>query len=104
MNFRYTPSLKKLILCTAFCVAMGATVAFAHSWYPAKCCSGTDCKPVPCDSLVELKGGDMGYVDENGKAYRFAKEKINPSEDNECHVCIHATSDQPLCVFIINSF
>lgn len=98
MNFRYTPSLKKLILCTAFCVSMGATVAFAHSWYPTECCSDQDCKPVPCDSLDETKDG-LDYINENGRVYKFDKEQIRPSQDKECHVCISSNGITPYCVF-----
>lgn len=78
-------------------------ITLVHSWYPTRCCSGTDCKPVPCDSLDETQTG-INYTDEHGKVYEFSKSQINPSEDQYCHVCIYPSTDRPLCVFTINSF
>lgn len=71
-------------------------ITLVHSWYPPECCSGQDCKPVPCDQLVEMGNGDWKFEDKV-----FSKEKIRLSEDQYCHVCIHPFSGNPLCAFIV---
>jgi hypothetical protein len=32
-----------------------SSAAYTHSWYPNDCCHDADCRPVPCDELVETK-------------------------------------------------
>lgn len=80
--------------------------AIAHDWYPSKCCGGQDCKPVPCDALIEQKDGTVKY-EEDGIKYHFGQPL--PSEDSKCHVCIRPafdgeTTPQPMCVFTLQSF
>jgi hypothetical protein len=74
--------------------------AYSHSWYPQDCCRGQDCRPVPCDELVETRYGLMwrGTV-------LFNETQVRPSLDQFCHVC--AKEEQgaiipylPLCVFV----
>jgi hypothetical protein len=36
--------------------------AHAHSWYPKNCCNDADCRPVPCDELVETRNGRGGAL------------------------------------------
>lgn len=76
-----------------------STVALAHEWYPLSCCSGHDCHPVDCDSLIQTTKG-ITY-----QSYEFVKDMIKPSQDNLCHVCISNEFSKemtpvPHCVFI----
>ena len=74
--------------------------AHAHSWYPKNCCHGADCRPVPCDELVETRNGIMwrGVV-------LFNDAQVKPSQDQFCHVCAKEQTGTllpylPLCAFI----
>lgn len=64
---------------------------FVHSWYPSNCCSGNDCRPVPCKELIVQDNGNVKY-----KNMEFSKEQKKYSPDGLCHVC-HTT--YPICVF-----
>lgn len=72
----------------------------AHDWYPAACCSGNDCHPVPCEQLKEV-GRNLVY-----QGFSFYDTMIKPSLDEACHVCISNEfsienySPVPHCVFI----
>jgi hypothetical protein len=70
-----------------------SSLLFIHSWYPEECCSGKDCKAVPCEQITELNNGNLKY-----EALEFSQEKIHPSQDKYCHVC--AGSSTPRCIFI----
>jgi hypothetical protein len=77
--------------------------AYAHSWYPHDCCHGQDCRPVPCDELVETRYGLMwrGVV-------LFSETQVRPSLDQFCHVCAKEQKGTiipylPLCVFVAPS-
>src|ERR1700722_8506421 len=77
------------------------SAAYAHSWYPHDCCHDADCRPVPCDELVETRHGVMwrGVV-----LFNDAQEKA--SQDRFCHVCAKEQVGSsllpylPLCAFI----
>jgi hypothetical protein len=80
-----------------------STAAYAHSWYPKDCCHGADCRPVPCDELVETRNGLMwrGVVP-------FTETQVKPSQDQFCHVCAKEQRGTilpylPLCVFVAPS-
>jgi hypothetical protein len=60
----------------------------AHSFYSSQCCGGTDCHPVPCDQLVEARGGWLYLPTGN----EFAEEQVHPSQDRNCHVCLGSDS------------
>lgn len=83
-------------------VLAGTHQVLAHSWYPAACCSGTDCAPVACESIDERSGGVMTW---NGWVYTPNQIKI--SQDVGCHACHYgphdeAGADRPgLCLFIL---
>lgn len=95
MIYRYMPSLTLKTLCTAFSVAMGATVASAHGWYDPMCCSDKDCHPInSCEELVEQKDGTVKWGE-----YTFTKDKEKPSHDSKCHVCIY--NGTPLCFYTL---
>lgn len=71
----------------------------AHSWYPFVCCGGQDCHPVPCSDLINT-GKDYVY-----HGIHFLKEQVQPSLDNQCHVCISNenilnATPIPHCAFI----
>jgi hypothetical protein len=77
-----------------------SVVAHAHSWYPTDCCHGADCRPVPCDELVETRNGIMwrGVV-------LFNDAQVKASQDQFCHVCAKEQKGSllpylPLCAFI----
>jgi len=74
--------------------------AFAHSWYPKNCRHDGDCRPVPCDELVETKNGIMW----RGVAL-FNDAQVKASQDQFCHVCAKEQKGTllpylPLCAFI----
>ena len=73
---------------------LAASFILIHGWYPTACCGGFDCKPVPCDQLVEGRGGwiylPTGTV--------FDDFRVQPSQDRNCHVCI--INGQGACAFI----
>jgi len=80
-----------------------ATPALAHSWYPAACCSGTDCEPLPIENISESKDGwtinfcsntRPGLCIANGFVKR-GQEKI--SQDGGYHVCFNAS--RIICFF-----
>lgn len=83
-------------------VSLG-TSTWAHSWYPPECCSGHDCRPVPCEALTEIPQGVRFTT--LGITYR--KDQIRASQDSMCHVCYSTyrgvdgkETYTPHCVFI----
>ena len=102
LNFVHVPALRGVRLglwrLRCCCSAVGA---HAHSWYPKNCCHGADCRPVPCDELVETRNGIMwrGVV-------LFNDAQIKASQDRFCHVCAKEQAGSsllpylPLCAFI----
>ncbi len=65
-----------------------------HGWYPQSCCGDFHCHPVPCEELVEGRGGwvhiPTGTV--------FDDFRVQPSKDRFCHICI--INGQGACAFI----
>jgi hypothetical protein len=73
------------------------TLVFVHDWYPSSCCGGSECQPVPCDQLVEARGGWLYLPTGN----YFHEAQVQPSPDRNCHVCIMKGGDhRSLCAFI----
>jgi hypothetical protein len=70
--------------------------AFAHSWYPSDCCSGTDCKPVPASDIQELPGGCFVYKPTGNQ---FCGSQVRVSQDKDWHVCISPSTGNSLCLF-----
>ncbi len=70
-------------------------------WYPIECCSRQDCRPVACEDLEELPGGQVRDI-QNGQTY--TREMVRPSQDAKCHVCTHSglPNSGPICVFTVN--
>jgi hypothetical protein len=85
--------------------------ARAHDWYDRQCCGDNDCRPVPCEQISAQNGG-FEYRDARDRAtYFFTRDKMKPSFDENCHVCLHAVNswdshhDQsvktsPICVYL----
>ena len=63
-----------------------------HSWYPQECCSGNDCKPVPCGDILPIEGGYMW----NGLT--FLNKIVKSSPDGLCHVC--HLGERTFCLFL----
>lgn len=86
----------------------GAPV-FAHSWYPADCCSDRDCWPMGVDSDAKEPDPKVvpgGYLTHDG--HFVAEKDTRPSKDGRFHVCryggareagIIATS-RGICLFV----
>jgi hypothetical protein len=76
------------------------TVMPAHSWYSAQCCGERDCKPVPCEELVETPHG-WKYLPTGNE---FVNEQVRPSQDRFCHVCLGgmlgSAVKRSICAFI----
>lgn len=70
-----------------------SSIILAHSWYDPWCCNDKDCRPVPCTELIEQNNGDLEY-----KGYIIPKDKIKPSQDKDCHVCIFL--EQGRCAYV----
>ena len=65
----------------------------AHDWYDRECCSNEDCRPVEnCDEIEILPNNKAKWQD---KIF----EKIKPSKDNKCHVCITHWG-KPMCTYV----
>jgi hypothetical protein len=75
--------------------------AVAHSWYPARCCGGEDCKRV--DSIEMLADGDMLFRAGSIAVVVPAEFMRLPSPDNDAHVCFYRVGTgyyRPRCVFV----
>ena len=82
-------------------VVCGTQQAFAHSWYPVKCCSGQDCMQV--DSIEMLDDGDMLFRAGSISVVVAAEFQRLPSPDNHTHVCVYRVGSgeyRPRCVFV----
>lgn len=73
----------------------------AHSWYPNECCSGKDCKPIPCEEITEVSSNLMRYKD-----LEFKGPMIRDTKDNSCHICTYeyilngTKLYMPRCIFV----
>ena len=65
--------------------------AQAHSWYPIECCKSKeehgDCRPVPCEELLEDQHGGVDYRAPEGSKIYVAPSRVHPSPDSKCHIC-----------------
>lgn len=69
-------------------LALAATPAVAHEWYPTWCCSGGDCGPLAGERVQPMLDGYM--VD--GKFFVPAKE-ARKSMDGRYHGCFPKPDD-----------
>ena len=93
------------IVLVAVLWGLASCKAGAHEWYDGMCCSDKDCHPIAsCSELTENADGSISWGN-----YTFAKERIKPSQDSQCHVCIYdspgmfnttGSHQVPMCVYI----
>lgn len=79
-----------VLICLAL-VSWRAEQVFAHSWYPARCCSGGDCIPVPESAVTSTPGGfNVIWSDPIwGSVNEFVDRKqAEPSQDTQYHICL----------------
>jgi hypothetical protein len=75
--------------------------AYAHSWYPPRCCTGQDCKKV--DRIDRLPDGGMIMYFGTFDVQVPAGFRQMPSQDADAHVCVYRNSIGrlvPRCVFM----
>jgi hypothetical protein len=93
---------RALALVSAFAAVLLPTPdAAAHSWYPAKCCSGEDCMKV--DSIEKLPDGDLLFRAGAVSVVVPAEFRRQTSPDNDTHVCVYKVRGgeyRPRCVFV----
>lgn len=77
--------------------AMWVTPASSHELYPSECCSGRDCRPVPCSELVydPVRRQTIYLPTQTPSA---STPRVSP--DGNCHVCIVSGASQAVCVFL----
>jgi hypothetical protein len=68
-----------------------ALIILAHSFYSDACCSGNDCRPVPCDQIVSIPDGWKWHD------ITFHKAMLRIAPDGGCHVCVAAG---PVCIYL----
>jgi len=72
----------------------------AHSFYDPECCSGTDCKPVAAEDVIETETGWKHLP----TGTEFTRDMVKPSKDNRFHVCIGVNTwdlGKPYCIYIL---
>jgi hypothetical protein len=95
---------KSVILAIAGTVLFALAIAGlvnAHSWYDPHCCSGSDCRPVAYDDVIEIEGGWKHLP----TGVMFRRDQVLPSKDNKFHVCIgNKPHDmgRPYCIYVLN--
>ena len=73
-----------------------ASMAHAHSWYPAECCSERDCAPLPENQTPKpLDGG--AWLLSTGEI--VPREKARWSPDGLYHLC-RLPGGTIVCIFI----
>lgn len=94
-------------------IALVATPANAHDWYPVECCSGLDCAPVEKSEVVRetmhadmmslfggappLAGG-LRVTTQHGTAIVPPTLTPRESKDHRMHACIRA--GKVICIFL----
>lgn len=91
-----------VLLITAVVIFGLIRFSHGHSFYSKQCCADRDCHPVACEQINAVPGG-FEYRDARG-SYFFTRDKMLPSQDENCHVCIlygeHAPTASPTCVYL----
>lgn len=91
---------------SALALAGMMTTAWAHSWYPVRCCSGDDCQPLPIEAVTEVDGGwRIDLVDPvHGEVHEFVPvSAAEPSRDGNYHACFRPAGyvvDRIRCLFV----
>lgn len=84
--------------------------AYAHDWYPASCCSETDCAPIRVENVKPVPGGYAVFVpqDEHPQVHQTSfqtvvpYDKMRPSPDGDYHICLRpegVAGERVLCFF-----
>jgi hypothetical protein len=79
-------------------VALWATGAWAHSWYPLDCCSERDCRRIEASEVRELS---YTQVLDLVTGTVVTGSKVRQSQDGDWHICnlFGDRKAKPLCVF-----
>ena len=98
---KYLPVLGAIYLALA-----PGNSATAHSWYPLRCCSDTDCAPVV---RTEPAPGGKWVTSQHGTVFVPSTFAAEVSQDNDAHVCMRPDTRTPgkmmmLCYFEPGSF
>ena len=98
-------------------LAVAATPAAAHDWYPMECCSGMDCAPVEKVEILQSPAiasflpspsqssnvGGMLVTTKHGSVVVPANFPRRESKDSRMHVCMRPGpngSMRLICVFL----
>jgi len=94
--------MRKLFFLTVFLLLIFSPV-YGHDWYSSACCSGQDCHPILCTELIDKVHGIQW------REYFFSPDMIHPSQDSQCHVCVHKyppvfgqggmSFEKPMCIY-----
>lgn len=91
---------RKLFFITVI-LLLTTVFSYGHDWYSYGCCSNNDCHPITsCSEIIDKGKGFLQW-----DKYTFSPEQVHPSQDGQCHVCIHNYSGptgedlRPLCIY-----
>jgi hypothetical protein len=99
-------SARAIALAALAALAALPAPAVAHDWYPATCCSGYDCQPVPASAVtvedgqvvLRLAPGDHVMAPGGGE-WRLPEGSLRPSPDGQAHACITRYSRRLVCLW-----
>ena len=94
--------MARLVLALAL-VALAVAPAAAHSFYDKACCADADCHPVACERITAVNGG-FEFRAYDRVTYFFTRDKMKPSQDESCHVCVNAASHSATCIYLRADF
>lgn len=84
------------VIALAMLVALGVTMAAAHSFYSLACCSNLDCGPT-----TGVKWSEAGWVIEaTGETVPFNDMRIKESPDVQFHTCLPASWKRVRCLYV----
>jgi hypothetical protein len=95
----------KLTLAILAALAALCVPASAHDWYPGRCCSGFDCRPIEQHDVVLTPEGFL--IKENGEIGPYKDERIiktPPEGGARYHRCSQGGTPQgkTICLYIPN--
>lgn len=76
-----------------------ASLALAHEWYPADCCSGQDCGPIPDYRVGRTADGDY-VIDGRWIFERSNRAETRDSMSGNFHACFPQINSRPKCIFV----
>ena len=111
------PAWWRRALLVGLALAASTTIAGAHSWYEAACCSGQDCAPIPVDAvgfdangdyLVTIQAGAHPLV-KSTQTWVWPRSQARVSQDGSWHGCVSlaknaAGQQRLLCLYAPMSF